>query len=170
MSTRMIYFMDKTTSKVKASVTCWVCGTEDFKLKKESSISNELTSENFAITDSSYGTTTSIYECTNCGFLQCLEFQDVLKFYEELKDYSYEASRKPRSIQMKKILDFVGRFKSSGRLLDVGAGSGILIEEAIKKGYVAEGLEPSKWLQAKAIEHNLLVYHGALPNSQLKSN
>jgi len=38
------------------------------------------------------------------------------------------------------------------------------VEEALKMGYAAEGIEPSQWLWEKARERRLPVHHGVLPN------
>jgi len=138
------------------------------KLFKSSNIRPLLTPESFLISDSHYGVTADIYRCLDCGFLQCSSVGDIVHFYEKLKDYSYEMSRMARSLQAKRILSTIGKYKPNGRLLDVGAGSGILVEEAINLGYGAEGIEPSKWLVQKAKEYNLSVYLGTLPNIKIK--
>lgn len=150
-----------------STLRCWVCESEKIKLVKRSNIRGKLNSEAFAITDSHYGTTGAIYRCQNCGFLQCSDLENVLSFYEELQDTSYEDSRAERSLQAKKLLKIVQKYKATGRLLDIGAGSGILVEQAIKKGYLAEGIEPSKWLQDKAQEYGLPVHLGTFPNPSL---
>ncbi len=147
--------------------TCWVCGSDDLRLAKPSNISVPLGSSSFAITDSNYGRTGEIHRCSNCGFLQCSRQSHVLQLYEDLEDASYEAGRSERSLQAEKLLQFVQEFRRQGRLLDIGAGSGILVEQALKMGYVAEGVEPSRWLQAKAKEHGLVVHLGTFPHSEV---
>lgn len=146
---------------------CWICGSQNMELAKRSNIRETLNSKAFAITDSHYGTTGTIYLCQNCGFLQCSDLEDVLSFYEELQDHSYEESRAERSLQAKQLLNIVRKHQPSSRLLDIGAGSGILVEQAIKMGYSPEGIEPSKWLQAKAQEYNLPVHLGTFPHPAL---
>lgn len=45
----------------------------------------------------------------------------------------------------KKIIDFLTLSKiPKGKLLDVGCSHGLVVEEALKKGFAAEGLEPSQ--------------------------
>src|SRR3989338_7191752 len=44
---------------------------------------------------------------------------------------------------MKCFIDFLPGSINKGRLLDVGCGSGYLIEEAVKRGFQGEGLDPS---------------------------
>lgn len=153
--------------KKSQNYLCWICGSEKIVLIKKSNIQAELTSKSFAITDYNYGTTGNIYKCSRCGFLECPELNDILKHYENLEDLSYEDSRKERLIQMRNIVKTIKQFKSSGTLLDVGAGSGILIEEALKAGFEACGIEPSKWLYLKAKESNLPVFLGTFPNKNI---
>ncbi|MEE9370214.1 MAG: class I SAM-dependent methyltransferase [Sedimentisphaerales bacterium] len=138
------------------------------ELAKRSNISGILTSQTFAITDSKYGTTGDIHRCKRCGFMQCSKLDDVLKFYEDLKDASYEHGRAERAIQAKRLLRVVQKYRPKGRLLDIGTGSGILVEQAIKMGYDAEGIEPSKWLQGQAEKHGLPVYLGTFPHPELR--
>lgn len=143
---------------------CWICGSERLQLAKPSNIPQALTSSSFLITDSHYGVTAAIYRCAGCGFLQCPDLQEVLPFYENLVDSGYEAGRQERGLQARKILEVAQKLKPNGRLLDIGAGSGILVEQAIKMGYRAEGIEPSGWLHKIALERNLPVHLGTFPH------
>ena len=149
---------------------CWICGSSGLDLTKTSDISGALTPDAFAITDSDYGKTTELYKCTSCGFIQSSEASDVLSYYKELKDAEYEAGRKERGIQANKLLNTITGSKPYGRLVDIGAGSGILVEEAIKLGYKAEGVEPSIWLQNRAAERNIPVHLGVFPHPDVAGN
>ena len=142
---------------------CWICGCEHLELVKPCNI-EELTSASFSITDSHYGTTGAIYRCSACQFLQCSELAEVLPYYEELVDSAYDAGRRERSLQARKILNVAHKLQPGGRLLDIGAGSGFLVEQAIQMGYEAKGVEPSGWLQQVARQHGLPVYPGTFPN------
>ncbi|HEX2115873.1 MAG TPA: class I SAM-dependent methyltransferase [Alphaproteobacteria bacterium] len=118
----------------------------------------------FKITDADYGRTGDIFRCEACGFLQCATMTDVLDFYVEMADEDYEATSRQRALQQRKLLEAVGRVRPNGRLLDVGAGSGVLVEQAIALGYAAEGIEPSVALHSRARARGLPVHHGVLPN------
>jgi hypothetical protein len=107
------------------------------ELKRKSSCDVSLKSNDFAITDSSYGVTLDIYQCTACGLLQCLPSEKVLDFYVDLEDTEYEDTKMERALQAEKIITIIKRHKPEGTLFDVGAGSGIFVEEALKAGYVA---------------------------------
>ena len=143
---------------------CWICGSESLRLVKPSNIPQKLTSECFSITDSHYGVTAAVYRCESCRFLQCAEMPEVLPFYEKLADSGYEAGRRERGLQARKILKAARRRVPKGRLLDIGAGSGILVEQALEMGYDAEGIEPSNWLQQAAVQRKLPVHLGTFPH------
>jgi SAM-dependent methyltransferase len=147
----------------RAVSECWLCGHSPLQKVKDNSINSDLTSTHFSITDSQYGMTLAIYCCQRCRFLQCGEIDDALVFYERMEDLNYEETRQTRIVQSRKLLEIVQAYKAYGRLLDVGAGSGVMVEAALKAGFQAEGLEPSAWLQSKATERGLRVLRGSLP-------
>ncbi len=150
------------------TITCWVCGGNEFTLKKTSDISTDLTSENFAITNFDYGKTGELQQCISCGFIQCTDLDAVVNFYEDLRDEEYENTRNERKLQEQKLVKFFSKYKNKGRLLDIGAGSGIMVEAALENGFVAEGVEPSKWLQQNAQKRNLPVYQGVFPHPKIR--
>ena len=145
--------------------SCWVCASPNLQVVKAANITENLTSEAFAITDSHYGQTGEIQRCQNCGFLQCSSLDNVLSFYEQLEDVGYEETRAERMLQAQKLVEILHEYRSNGTLLDIGAGSGILVEAALKMGYDAEGLEPSTWLQQQAQNYQLPVYAGSFPDA-----
>jgi hypothetical protein len=126
-----------------------------------------LSASMFAITDSTYGVTTHLVKCRHCGFVQSSQNFDPLQFYKDMKDLPYEANRKQRSKQAAKILSSLRPFIVGGNLLDIGAGSGILVEEGLRLGFSAEGIEPSLWLHGEALKRGLPVYLGTLPHPKV---
>ena len=156
--------VDLRASIATDSPCCRLCGSEELQIVKPSNIADRLTSNSFSITDSHYGMTGAIYRCRNCEFLQCSDLQEVLPFYEELVDPGYEVGRQERSLQARRILEAVHTLQPQGRLLDIGAGSGMLVEQAFQMGYDAVGVEPSAWLQKMALERRLPVHLGTFPH------
>lgn len=143
---------------------CWICGGTALSLHKPASLPEGLDAASFRITDSDYGATGEILKCEACGFLQCPHMDDVLSFYEAMDDVGYEDTRAERALQARRLVRMVARHMRAGRLLDVGAGSGILVEEALKMGFSAGGVEPSRSLQAIAAGLGLPVHRGVLPH------
>jgi SAM-dependent methyltransferase len=150
------------------SRNCWICGSSRLALEKAGDFVGDLTSDSFAITDAHYGQTAAIYRCEDCGFLECPDLADALKYYEALEDPAYEEGRRERRLQMSRLLRGIHRERPGGRLLDVGAGSGMLVEEARLLGFEAEGIEPSRWLQERAAERGLPVHLGTLPSPAVR--
>jgi 2-polyprenyl-3-methyl-5-hydroxy-6-metoxy-1,4-benzoquinol methylase len=150
--------------------TCWVCGCSRFTLVRPSSVDRDLDAGHFQITDKNYGQTLAIYRCHSCGFMQCHDIENTLAFYEEMEDESYEQGRSQRLMQARTLLSYLATYKSSGHLLDVGAGTGILVEEALKMRFDAQGIEPSDALTSVAEEHGLPVLKGVLPHSSARAD
>jgi SAM-dependent methyltransferase len=69
---------------------------------------------------------------------------------------------------MRHILRVIREYRPAGRLLDVGAASGILVEEALKMGYSAEGVEPSRVFCEEARTRGLPVHPGTLPQTGVR--
>src|SRR5438045_4434338 len=105
--------------------TCWICGGRSWRLFKPSTLHGAISMEDFRITDARYGHTGRIEQCQTCGFKQVKDVESVLKFYENLEDIAYDQGREQRGLQARKILEAVLPYKRAGRLLDVGAASGI---------------------------------------------
>ncbi len=148
--------------------TCWVCGSSSFSMIKPSDDTEKLNSNNFAITNFDYGKTGELQKCNSCGFIQCTDLQEVVNFYVDLEDSEYENTRRERKIQEERLVRFFSKYKNKGKLLDIGAGSGIMIEAAQEKGYECLGIEPSKWLQKRAEELKLPVIQGTFPHPDAK--
>jgi SAM-dependent methyltransferase len=151
-------------------VNCWVCDSPSLYKIKNSDLSGEPKSTNFTITDKNYGETFALYRCNICGFVQCSEMDDPTIFYEDMVDELYQDTRGPRLVQAHQILKLIPSKYAEGNLLDVGAGSGILVEAAIKAGFNAKGIEPSSWLHSKAVGMGIPVVHGTLPSEEIGDN
>jgi 2-polyprenyl-3-methyl-5-hydroxy-6-metoxy-1,4-benzoquinol methylase len=126
-----------------------------------------ISSDDFKITDARYGHTGRVDECAACGFKQVTDVDSVLKFYESLEDDAYDQGREQRGLQARKIIETLKRHKRGGRLLDVGAASGILLEQAAAQGFNGEGVEPSRSLARSAQDAGLKVHLGTFPHPQV---
>ncbi|RKQ93427.1 glycosyl transferase family 2 [Solirubrobacter pauli] len=85
--------------------------------------------------------------CVECGTIQ----QPVLPqgaalhaLYREMRDDDYLAEEAGRRATAKRLLDLIAAHRPDGRLLDVGCGHGLLLDEARKRGYETVGLELSR--------------------------
>jgi 2-polyprenyl-3-methyl-5-hydroxy-6-metoxy-1,4-benzoquinol methylase len=146
---------------------CWLCGEVKLTCVKTADVPSTVDAAAFRVTDANYGQCAAVYQRAACGFRQCSDFSDVLSFYQAMDDPGYEASRAPRALQAERLLQSVRRYRPGGRLLDIGAGSGILVEVATRLGYRAEGIEPSEWMVRSAAAHGLKIQAGILPHEEI---
>jgi SAM-dependent methyltransferase len=153
-----------------SQVRCWICEARALRLLRDSTLGADLTSSSFAITDANFGVTGELSRCGVCGFIQCTDLSDVVPFYEDLEDPEYDRSWDHRIHQARRLVREIRRYRTGGKLLDVGAGVGMLVDEARRAGFVAEGIEPSRWMQARATERGLPVRLGTLDNPVAQSD
>lgn len=150
---------------------CRVCRSTNIKLIKEANIRTSLKRNDFRISDDRYGLMLSIFACTDCGFLQCLDAPDTTSYYKTLDDPEYETGRKERMHQariiLSRLMKVIGGRPEGLRLLDVGAGSGILLEVASELGFDAEGVEPSDWLRMTAHKHGCKINADVIPHPEI---
>ena len=82
-----------------------------------------------------------------------------------MKDPEYEEGRAYRLIQQQRLIGHLrAAFPDTQTVLDVGAGTGMLVEEATRQGLDAVGVEPSRWLAEVARRRGLNVLEGSLPH------
>jgi 2-polyprenyl-3-methyl-5-hydroxy-6-metoxy-1,4-benzoquinol methylase len=63
--------------------------------------------------------------------------------YREMSDADYLGEEEGRRRTARRLLDLLGAHVPGGRLLEVGCGHGLLLDEARRRGYGVEGLELS---------------------------
>jgi 2-polyprenyl-3-methyl-5-hydroxy-6-metoxy-1,4-benzoquinol methylase len=88
-----------------------------------------------------------LLRCTECGTVQqpVLPSGETLHdLYREMRDDDYLAEEEGRRATANRLLDLIGAHRPRGRLLDVGCGHGLLLDEARKRGYEVVGLELSR--------------------------
>ncbi len=134
---------------------CPLCRSDKITLFKNGNIDPEnITSEDFKVTDSTYGSVWSLSRCSSCSFVFSnpkIDEKSLIDFYSELEDNEYTDEWEGRGKNFKTILRRLKKIPVSGnRLLDIGAASGIFVKLAEENGFVAEGIEPSSHLVREA--------------------
>ncbi len=85
-------------------------------------------------------------QCIRCGQVRTETPKNLkrIQFYEE-NDFSiYIEKEAVFRLLFRTVVAFIRRFKKAGRLLDIGAGVGLLVSEAQSAGFKTVGVEPSK--------------------------
>src|ERR1051326_4746284 len=115
----------------------------------------------------------SIIDCQACGFRHALPLPDATAMAKEYRE-NYYATEKPNFLlhagedqdwfllSQTDKLEMLERLlpPSRRRLLDVGCGPGFFLSTAIKRGWQAHGIEPSRQAAAHARELGAAVTEG----------
>ena len=93
--------------------------------------------------------------CTNCALVYLAQHDKLDSYFDKVeREFFSDGCLRRRDLfsnqflinKAKRRMKVIQRFKSSGRLLDIGCGTGELIYVANQLGYQAEGLEYSQSL------------------------
>lgn len=106
-----------------------------------------LTAAHFSPSAHLVGQHGDLLGCVECGTVQqpVLPQGDALHaLYREMRDDDYLAEEEGRRATANRLLDLIAAHRPDGRLLDVGCGHGLLLDEARKRGYETVGLELSR--------------------------
>ena len=127
---------------------CPICNSFNVNKIKDGVAPSELTPEDFAITDKRYGITLDVFLCKDCDFQFCPTAKDLLNHYESMIDEEYTGSDPERVLQFREIYKRLKPHLSENHInsLDIGCGSGLLVEIFHNNGFNAFGIEPSKVL------------------------
>lgn len=100
----------------------------------------------------------AVYACMGCGLEQVPTSAtpsgplSVEARYENVVDHQYLENAAARRHTFRKSFDEIERHlkRPPGTLLEVGAYCGLFMQEAKRRGWEADGIEPSKWAAAYA--------------------
>src|SRR3954470_15405178 len=112
-------------------------------------------SADFSPTCHTLGEHGDLFRCHECGTVQQPSLPaggELHEIYRSIEDDAYLAEEEGRRATARRLLDLIGRYHSAGRLLEVGCGHGLLLDEARSRGYQVEGLELSASSAAYARE------------------
>ena len=69
--------------------------------------------------------------------------EQLHELYRTMTDDAYLSEEAGRRETARRLLDLIARHVPAGRLLDVGCGHGLLLDEARRRGYEVTGIELS---------------------------
>jgi len=144
---------------------CNICGSEDYEILIPGSLQGDLEAHYFKITDSHYGYTGQIVRCNKCGLVYTsprVSGKTLENYYNQLMDPEYEREAEGRMTAFRRILQQVDKLSvDRGRLLDVGASTGLFMNLARNMGWEVYGIEPSEWAVQYALDnYQLSIHHG----------
>ena len=150
---------------------CNLCDSENCIAIHQSPIKREGNNHYpYLITDSGLRPLDRIFKCADCGLVFAVpagELKRVHSAYVNMIDERYIEEEQGRRVSACSILIKLDKLKrdrnSSSRLLDIGCGTGILLDEARKMGWETCGVEVSKWAAQYAKEKfNLKIHNTTL--------
>lgn len=146
---------------------CPACGGARLSpFRKGNFTAARLKPEDLKITDSRYGLIWDLSLCRGCGHIfadPCPPPEPVDAAYGAVEDPLYDAEASGRGKNFLRILRRLEKLlPDKGRLMDVGAATGILLRLARERGWTPDGVEPSLWAVAQARRtHGIVLREGA---------
>ena len=154
---------------------CPACGGDRLRpFRKGCFDPGSLDASRVKITDSGYGEVWDLSVCLNCGHLfadPCPRPEFLFSLYRDVVDPVYDQEAEGRSRNFLGILRRVERLRPArGRLFDVGAATGILLDLARRRGWKVDGIEPSAWAARWAADrYGILLRRGAFEDAALSA-
>jgi 2-polyprenyl-3-methyl-5-hydroxy-6-metoxy-1,4-benzoquinol methylase len=144
-------------TKFEPVADCPACGGVHLKAARRGTLDvSALNADAVKITDSEYGKVWDLSLCLDCGHL----FADpapkpafIVSLYQNVEDPLYDAEAEGRSKNFRPILTRLAKLApGKGRLFDVGAATGILLDLARRDGWDVDGIDASAWAARWAAE------------------
>ncbi len=112
-----------------------------------------------------------VLKCNTCEQVRIVARNGAKRtgYYEEEDVQFYIDKQDMFRPLFRKLLGFVYKFAPRGTLLDIGAGVGLLLDEARKMGYTVIGFEPSKASVLAAKKHfGIKLINSEFKNSKVR--
>jgi SAM-dependent methyltransferase len=145
-------------------VICAACGGTD--LRGHFDVAGKVGGEGLVPTTTQFGVALGDFvRCSACGHLQLAEMPELS--YADAASDAYEAEEEGQRATARKDLGRIEAFSERGRLVDLGCWVGFLPAEALKRGWDAVGVEPSRWAAERARSRGVTVVDDAdLPSGE----
>ena len=150
-------------------MTCAACGGAQLAphLKVQRAAARSLVA-----TTTAYGSAPAdIVRCRSCGHMQVAEFPaeaDLGEGYAEVSEAAYLDEERGQRATAARALAAIERHVGVGALCDLGCWVGFLLSEAGRRGWEAQGVEPSRFAGEFARERlGLRVTTGTLHSAEL---
>ena len=111
-----------------------------------------------------------IVRCMTCSLVYAVPKEpvsEIVRDYTRMEDPEYVSEEKGRRKQAHILLDLLAKHKSTGRLLDIGSGPGLFLEEAKNRGWRVQGVDLSPWAKKYAAEKfGIDIFQGTLEEAR----
>ncbi len=157
-------------------IRCPACGGGRLRpFRKGRFDPDRLDAARIKITDSEYGEVWDLSACLDCGHLfadPCPRPASLFSLYQDVVDPLYNQEAEGRSRNFLGILRRVERLHPArGRLFDVGAATGILLNLARRRGWKVDGIEASAWAARWAADrYGIPLRRGAFEDAALPAD
>jgi SAM-dependent methyltransferase len=133
---------------------CAVCGASE--LVEHLRVAGHAGPEGLIPSTRRFGTALSdVVRCTACGHMQLADFPSeaaLADAYRHAESTDYVEEEVGQRATARGALERIERYRTPGRLLDVGCWVGFLLDEARRRGWNTVGVEPSAFASAFARE------------------
>lgn len=144
------------------STKCPICGLGKTTEMYPGNINLDKLTFSYAKTPES-NKTFRVVRCHNCTHVFCSPIpKNIYKKYEDVVDREYLCHSRARILNAKFTLSVINRYVTSGVILDVGCATGDFLSVARNSGYLAEGLELSRWSSKISRNRGIKVYRKTL--------
>ncbi|MDD5237254.1 MAG: class I SAM-dependent methyltransferase, partial [Candidatus Omnitrophica bacterium] len=157
---------------------CLLCGSNLYEVVYNLAHPDKTVDEPYAykITQSSLESSPGrIVRCRKCGFVYVNpreEAEKIAAAYKQMQDDLYVAEESGRRKAAKIILKKLSRFRTTGKILEIGCSTGFFLDEARRLKWDVYGVEMSKWAidycKGKLNLEN--IYEGTLEEAKLPYN
>jgi len=156
-------------------ITCDLCGSKHQVVVYKSSSKKKAKSQTaYSISQAEVLPPERIIKCISCGLVFVPPGEDTKRLLDEyaqgLVDEEYISEEPGRRKTAAIVLNKLKKYKNGGNcLLDIGCSAGFFLDEAKKRGWSVEGVDPSVWAAEFAQErfgikvHNMTLKQANLP-------
>jgi ubiquinone/menaquinone biosynthesis C-methylase UbiE len=157
--------------------SCNLCGSDQYSIvyKTYDGDISSIKISSYTITDNERGMPLRLVKCTACGLVYANPrppLSSLIDNYSNMIDPLYMEEERGRRLSADIIINRLHKFKKSGKLLDIGCATGILLDQAKIKGWDVYGVDLSKWALNHAREKYGIknLFQGALKNADYPPN
>ena len=157
--------MEKSTLPIR----CNLCENTHYHLVHREKRTPSRPKSGYTISENHLEKPDQIVRCLTCRLVYAIpkeSLQEIVADYVHMTDPDYVQEEAGRRAQARLILSTLLKFKSQGKMLDVGCGPGIFLHEAKKMGFTVQGVDLSVWAKEHAKENfGIDVFQGMLKDA-----